>query len=702
MKCIQLYFLFCFVFNQSLKAQNSEDVVRDVIRFTNTEWFQSLAQPGKKKYKPQPVDSVLIEYVNKVERKKILVQTIQYIGEFKNGLFHGKGKLLLKLYSHPFQENKPGTFTYEGDFENGAANGKAFLNYSWMYTPWEMKPILVKMNCQAEFENGLLKRGLLRADHTLNDVPVLTNYYSGDMYLKNLNPVLNGMGILYISKNSPGSEMAKRSPGIDGGFYAGSFFHGENTGYAICNNFNAAKNELSNLLLGIVGKGELIHTFSTLPVKHDWSYNEVPSTQNKSENFSKLFGNFKEVKKATIYLDKENKYTGGIKDDLPHGIGYIENGNGFYDLSFWNAGKRLSVKEVLGSLLDDSSMIHMKRFEKKVTKEYTSNKGTRKEKLILKADYFGKINQNGHPEGWGILLNKKDYDEDYHMHYDSAEYTVERSIIGYFNGLDIYENYTQTNMSHLIKDEYKDKAFIVGLRENDIFRTYAFLPSYIKIGEMFPRITEYYSYTTPTIAVLETESFKEDIYAYQKTKYAEMTYISNRKSIEISKVYLSSIRGNSYIESSLGTIKLQELPADEIKYGDFVLYNDVFYEVNRAGMLNDYIAPNPNNPHLSVAEAFKNKVGYVLKGYWMVARYETDPNKVCVYCGGKDPGKSTYTGVGYTGRYETNKYNNNSGGISIVTKPITTITTVTVENKPCKYCKGNEAKRRVSANIIRD
>jgi len=702
MKYIHFYFIFCFLFSLSLKAQNSEDVVKDVLRFTNPEWFQSLAKPGKKNYKPEPFDSVFIEYANKVERRKILIQTVQYIGEFKNGLFHGKGKLLLKLYSYPFQDDKAGTFTFEGDFENGAATGKAFLNYSWWYTPREMKAILVKMYCQAEFKDGLLKRGLVRSDHTLNDVPVLTNYYSGDLYLKNLTPVLNGFGILYVSKNSPGSEMAKRSPGINGGFYAGNFFHGEYTGFAICNNFNASKNELSNLLVGIVGKGELLHTFSTLPVNHEWTYSELLSTQNKSENFSKLFGNFKEVKKGVIYLDNENKYTGGLKDDLPHGIGYIENGNGFYDLSFWNTGKRLSVKEVLSSLLADSSMIQMKRIEKKVTKEYTSNKGTRKEELILKADYFGKLKQNGNPEGWGVLLCKEDFNPAYPESYDSTKYKVEGTVIGNFNGVGIFENYTETDMRRLIKDEDKDKAFVIGLRENDIFRTYVFLSCNLRIGNTLPRVTEYYSYTTPTIAAIETESFKEDMNAFQASKYAEMTYISGRKSIEIIKVQLSPIRENSYVESSLGKINLQELMADKINYGDFILYNDVFYEVNRMGMLNDYVAPNPINPQLSVSEALKNKIGYVLKGYWMAAQYEPDPDKVCVYCGGKAPGKSTYTGVGYTGRYENNVYNNNSGGINIVSKPITTITTVTVNNKPCKYCNGNEARRRVKVNIIRN
>lgn len=695
MKCRYFNLILFCVFGMSLQAQNSENVVKDVLRFSNPEWFQSPAQPGKKNYKPQPFDSVLIEYTNKVDRKKILIQTLQYTGDFKNGLFNGKGKLLIKQYSYPFSNERPGIFSCEGDFENGVAAEKAFLNYSWSYTPREMKPIVVKMNCQVDFKDGRLTGGLIRYDHVLNDIPVLTAYYSGGLYMKNWVPVLHGLGIVYVSKNSPGSEMAKRSPGIEGGFYAGNFFYGEYTGFAVCNYLNGFDNDLSNLLVGIVGKGELLHTFSTLPVKKDWTYRELLPTQNKSENFAKLFGDFSEVKNGVIYLDKENRYTGGIKNDSPHGIGYIENGNGFYDISFWKEGKRLSVQEVLGRLLPDSSMVQLKKIKRKVAFEIMIPNGTKTGESIRDADYFGRLNHDGNPEGWGVLLCKQEEG------YAEVPYTQEGTVIGNFKGVNLLEKCHENNFLNLIKDNDNKQAFVVGLRYNDLYQNYVFIPAYATSYNK--KIQEYYSNTTPVVAAVETESFKEDMNAYQASKTAEMAYISGRKPIEVNKVYLSSKSGNSYVETSSGeTIYLQELTADKINYGDYILYNEVFYEVNRSFMLNDYVAPNSINPHLSVSDVLKKQKGYVLKGYWMAAKYEPDPDKVCVYCEGKAPGKSTYTGVGYTGRYETNVYNNNSGGVNIVSKPITTITTVTVDNKPCKFCKGNEVRRRAKVNIIRN
>lgn len=703
MKHLHFFVVLCVSIFQTTTAQTGEDVVRDLIQFKNPEWFQSPAQPEKKKYKPNSFDSVLIEYVNKVDRKKILIQTVQYTGEFRDGLFHGKGKLLLKQYSYPFTKDRPGIFSYEGDFENGAASGKGFVYNSWWYTPRRMNPVLVKMNCQAEFKNGLLTGGLVRYDHILNDVIILTCHYSGELHLKNWNPMLHGLGIVYISKANPESEVAKRSPGIAEGFYAGNFFYEEYTGFAICNYLNAADKGLSNLQVGIVGKGELLHTFSTLPVQQDWTYREPTAAQNNSAGFSKLFSDFKEVKKGVIYIDKENKYTGGIKNDMPHGIGYIENGNGFCDIAFWSNGKRLSVKEVLSHLLPDSAMIAMKRIEKKITREYTSTKGKRKKDEILKADYYGKLNANGNPEGWGILLRKTDFDPNYPDSYDSTKYEIDGTVVGNFKGIGAFDDYNNNDMRHLLKEEDKNNGFVIGLRENDIFRSYVFIPSYRKLGNNLPRVTEYYSYATPTIGAIETESFIDDMDDYQQLKQATTNYISSRKHIGVKKVTLSSGSGNSYVETYTGEkIYIQELTADQVQYGDFILYKDVFYEVNRALMLNDYIGPNEAHKHLSVTDAFNKQKGYVLKGYWMSAAYEPDPDNICAFCNGKPPGKSTYTGVGYTGRYETNVYSNNSGGINIVTTPITTVTSVTVDNKPCKYCKGIEARRRVKANVVRN
>lgn len=689
-----LFLLSCFGVN----AQTREDFTEGVLSFTKPEWYQSLAQPGKKKYIPHDNDSVLIEYKQQIDRKNGLLETsVQYRGEFKNGLFHGKGKLIITRYSYPFTRDNPYVFAYEGDFEYGTANGKGFLNNVSWYTPREMKAVQLRMSCQLDFKSGVLKSGLIRYDHISEGITLLTAYYSGELYLKNLSPVLHGLGIVYVSKNSPGSELAKRSPGIDGGIYAGNFYYGEYTGFAICNYFESFDKKLTNLQVGIVGKGELLHTFGWLPVGMDWTYSEPLPMQNKSEKFVDVFGDYKDVRRGVLYLNKENKYTGGIKDDLPHGIGYIENGNGFFDVSFWNAGKRLTVKEVLGRLLPDSSMTGVKKIKKKIAYELTVPNGTKTTMKTYDADYFGILNSSGNPDGWGVLLCTRESGS----MGDTTKYATEGTIIGNFNGTDLLKGIHQNDLMQTIRNKDENQAFIPALRYSDLYSYYTFI-SRSRITGYNYRVNEYYYPGTPLVAVIETESFKDDMNDFISSKNATLKNLTGREKIEPDKVYLSSTPGKSYVTTSKGTIYLQELTADKVQYGDFILYNNVFYEVNSAFMLNDYVAGKVGNQNLSVSQAFKNQKCYVLRGYWVQAKYEPDPENICPYCQGNPPGKSTYTGVGYTGRYETNVYSNISGGATIVSKPITTIYSVIVDNKPCKYCKGVEARRRVRMDVVKE
>ena len=77
--------------------------------------------------------------------KKIIYDNGEiYIGDIKNGLKHGKGKMLYKskdekLYEGDFKENKRegkgilyynNTDRYEGDFQNNIRNGKGILYYN--------------------------------------------------------------------------------------------------------------------------------------------------------------------------------------------------------------------------------------------------------------------------------------------------------------------------------------------------------------------------------------------------------------------------------------------------------------------------------------------------------------------------------------------------------------------------------------------
>ena len=547
----------------------------------------------------------------------------------------------------------------------------------------------MKANYQLRFRAGELQDGLVRQDHYTDDILISSLFYSGELYLKNNTPLFHGMGILYVTETSPGSELARRIQGKHEGFYAGNFFYDQRTGFSICNYSDPTHQQLGALTVGIVGQGELLHAFSCLPIKSDWSYQPLASNQPVSGGFQSLFGDFSSVKKGVIYLDKENKYTGGLKNDLPHGLGYIENGNGFYDLAFWNLGKRISTRDVLKNLLPDSAMVDQHRMQKLILGKVNKKSAD----LVYDAHYFGRVNASGWPIGWGLFLCTGELP-------DTAKFVARGSLIGQFNGANLME-IEEGDYIKAIQGFDRKNAFVIGYRMNERYSYPCFIAADRFIGAT-TQVKEHYYDGTPPVAVVENEVFKEDTYRYMASLKTSLEALSSRQSITIERVHLSAQVGKSYVASSRGKINLLELKANEIQEGDFVLYNDVFYEISSGKTFNNYVGPNATQAVVTLSGALKNNTAYVLRGYWLSQKFEADPERICPYCQGKPPGKSTYTGVGYTGRSEVNVYANNSGGVNIISTPITTITTVTGDNKSCKYCKGNEVKRRVREKVVRE
>ena len=80
-----------------------------------------------------------------------------------------------------------------------------------------------------------------------------------------------------------------------------------------------------------------------------------------------------------------------------------------------------------------------------------------------------------------------------------------------------------------------------------------------------------------------------------------------------------------------------------------------------------------------------------------------------VYCSGCSDlpplptGPVTVTGSAHSGRYQTNVYENNSGGGTIVSKPIYNQISITLPpptRKPCKVCNDRRKNEKVPLNVI--
>ena len=121
---------------------NQTSLSKRVLRFTDPTSYQAASNPGKTEYQPKEFDSVRIEFTRPIDRKRKSVEVlIEYIGPFKNKLFHGLGKIKLTEYGYPFTKERPGVFIYAGNFEQGIAEGAGFMQLNWSYQPYPGKQV---------------------------------------------------------------------------------------------------------------------------------------------------------------------------------------------------------------------------------------------------------------------------------------------------------------------------------------------------------------------------------------------------------------------------------------------------------------------------------------------------------------------------------------------------------------------------------
>ncbi len=681
-----LAFIICFIPLLSI-AQSETDFKPDVILFNNPSWYQQTSKSGKNAVSTNNGDSVYIEFTRKYGKKTYPYAFVNYKGNFKDGLFHGYGEIMIKDEgTYPYNSNSPAITIYRGSFEKGAAHGYGV--YTRLVTdaglPKEL-PVFTGV-----FENGVPIRGLTRSYIGPENNKQGVLHYSGDVFLKRWNIYWHGYGILYVQRLETAAPREFEYDVVDGSFYAGQFFYNQMHGFAIANIYNELGDSTSQLQTLLTGAGEIFHSFNILPVHISGGLpvNQVTAASDSIRHFKTLFPDYAKAVTGTMPIDNNISYTGQLVQGMPYGFGFIEGKDGYRDYSFWKNGVKLSAEEILKYMLPDSSMPVAKQINRNAifyTDEYNKKtkqtvyrvEKTRMEQLT----YYGKLKAANSPEGWGFMFSNERVNGFDNTFY----YYAQNSFVGDFNGTDM------TAEKDIFKACAPYKLYHWGLKQWQNQKRGGYICTY-------PVLRDYadINFNDTKKIAMQSRPGEFGRYLVQRDQKAEREKeVASRKKASIGTVYVATDPEKSYVTDIAGSrLNTIVIPKNTLKEGDYVFCNDNFYRHNGIGIL---ATPSDNGGFISTG-TLPEKV-LVIRGYSIPMEFNYSPT-TCSYC--KDrPATTTYTGTAYTGREKTNVYENNSGGLTIVTTPIIKSFSVTVNNAPCKQCRNEWKYTKKPLQIVR-
>ena len=214
------------------------------------------------------------KYVYKENEKKyILVQELDYIGEFKNGKKHGQGKEILNKV---MEQNK--NYDYEGNFVNGLKDGFGIINYD-------------KNNFVTRYE------GFFEKDKPFQYYGIV-NFKSGDIYEGFLkNNIKDYLGLYSFYKSKKIIEI-----------YFGGFLKDSKNGLGK----TIVEEKEEKMLIGTYNRGEKEGQFEKIHFKNDIivkakerkgcviSNDLIPLHINKKEKLPKL-----QIKSYPVYEEND-------------------------------------------------------------------------------------------------------------------------------------------------------------------------------------------------------------------------------------------------------------------------------------------------------------------------------------------------------------------------------------------------------------
>lgn len=619
---------------------------------------------------------------------------LYYEGEMKNNTFHGLGKLRFTNRNTGYND-----WSYTGDFVNGKADGFGELSCYFLTS----KPgTITECWFRGEFENGQPTEGsLIHIFHKeKNRTPVI--FYSGQVLFEYGKITWDGYGALLRSEMDHSDPKFSTGSGVPGALYIGQFYKGSVSGFGLTNTVDAS-GHLGPLVSVLTGADDIFQQYSNLGLYADFMAGQPYSPPvSKQAQLYHLFPQMEAAIYKEMALTNEVIYKGMMVDNLPYGLGYVEypgeKGN-FRDIGWWIQGKKLPVEQVLKNLLPDSNWLQPKKipvFVKDCNKTWNSK--LKKEEILCtekqaEAIYYGPVSAQGFPSGWGLLHPSQRgdaYFKSYLGKFTGADPAADKSTNMGAEQLYVYSynqqwQYNYYDPAKAAQDQYYNEF------ELGVFDPY------------FPAVPfGYKRYFTRT-------AFAEDMFLekrhvdYVKYEREFNQELANRPSIQVDAVYLNDrTMSNSYVQDMNGNkINMSYIAKEQLSRGDYVFLGKALYYVHDS-YRNIMLGMVPTDGFW-FAESVPAKV-LVLRGY-KIANIQ---HKL-VYCSGCSDlpplptGPVTVTGSAHSGRYETNVYQNNSGGGSIVSKPIYNQISITLPpptRKPCKVCNDRRKNEKVPLKVI--
>jgi hypothetical protein len=622
---------------------------------------------------------------------------LRYEGEMKDNSFHGLGKLRFVNTNTGFSD-----WTYVGDFVNGKADGYGELTAYFTAAAYTFKECWFR----GVFKQGKPVEGTVILDHHLTKPNTPTVFYTGEVLFKESKLTWHGYGALLKSEYDAKDLSYSRDLGIPGAFYAGQFHQGSTTGFAITNTVDIS-GRLGPLVTALVGADDIFQQFSDLALYVDlFTQKSFSPPLRKNKELYRLFPKIETVSYGEIPLTKEAVYKGMLSNGLPYGVGYTEyqcERGSYRDLGFWSNGKKLPIRDVLKALLPDSNWLTPKTVDALfVACNRQWNDKTKRQDIICKQmaealQYHGPVNEQGYPSGWGWMANP------------TKPCNEVPSFIGKFSGKDPANDKTGKmhadtlmvytyNQQSISQYNYYDSKKAAQDQYYSEFESGVFEP----FGMLYQNGS--YKRTQPRIAFAE-DLFRDKAHVdYVKFEKEFAKSLSARAGLAVGTVYYDAQQpAKSYVKDINGNIVSGiSKNRESLTRGDWVFLYSCFYYVHDS-YRNIQLGSSPSDGFW-FGEQIPPTV-FVIND-----RNITNIEFRQVYCSGCSDlpplrsGPATYTGQAFSGRYETNVYQNNSGSSTIVSKPIYNQISITLPpptRKPCKVCNDNRKNERVPMQVVK-